>query len=85
MAVQVIKKTCLCPNCRENLQFTRRDCRVVQRERIATRQVKRFQNEDLYYDTEYNKQLVEEWYVICPTCGNRFVGYTAILKHEKMY
>ncbi|MBR3280316.1 MAG: hypothetical protein IKI57_00520 [Clostridia bacterium] len=82
MAVEIIKKTCNCPNCRESLQFSRRDCQVVQGYVTREGTKRRFQGEDMYLDKVYYKQFVEQWKVTCPTCGKKFVGFEQVFSSE---
>ena len=84
MAVQVVYKTCKCPNCREDLRFTRRDCEVVKGYVTREGTKKRFYNDEMYLDTVYYKRFVEQWKVICPTCGKKFVGFETVFSSEEI-
>ena len=84
MAVQVIYKTCNCPNCRESLRFTRRDCSVIQTKKVRDTLKRRFRNDDEYLEHVYYEDLVEEWHLICPTCRKRIIGFSQVLQSTKL-
>ena len=84
MAVQVIYKTCNCPNCRESLRFTRKDCDVRQVRTTTEHSHIKTRGEDTYLENFYLSNLIERWYLVCPTCKKRVIGFEETLESHRV-
>ena len=80
MAVQVVKKTCKCPNCRETLQFTRKDCEIKRVRKITHHNRIKYRGEDPYLEDFDLSNLIERWYLVCPTCNHKVIGFEETLE-----